>query len=172
MRLISPFKTLNSCGSSSMLVLRKKAPTIVTRGILFDLEDRTIGFVQVLDLFQTGFCVDHHGPELVDVEHSLVQAEALLHKKDRTGRGQFDKYRGQQHHGREKNNGRQGHKDVDGSLDQQSPEIGDGRLMADQRIAIQFVGRVTGFLRSKMFGRNRTMIPCCSQAAAIRDAKV
>ena len=83
-RLISPFSTLNNCGNSSMLVLRKDAAKRRDTRIVFDLENRPCDFVQMFDFFHALFRIDHHGAEFVDTEMPFVQAQALLHE-DRAG---------------------------------------------------------------------------------------
>ena len=72
--------------------------------VFLDLKNWTVCLIPMLDILQALLCIDHHGAELEDMEHPLVQSQAFLHEEDRARRSQLHQERGQQHHGRKKSN--------------------------------------------------------------------
>lgn len=74
-RLISPFKMLKSCGSSSMLVWRMNFPNPVTRGSFFTI------YAFFFFLLRLNF----HRTELVHFKRFVVQSDACLTVDQQTG---------------------------------------------------------------------------------------
>ena len=95
-RLISPRSTFHSCGSSSMLHLRRNAPTRVMRGSSCDLEQRpaALHLVEVGHLEALGLGVDDHRAELDDPELAPAAPVARLAEEDRAARVELDGDRG------------------------------------------------------------------------------
>ena len=71
-KLMSPLKTFQNWGSSSMLSFRKNFPTLVIRGSFLTLKGGPFHFVPGLQLFKPGFGIRHHRPEFVELELSSV----------------------------------------------------------------------------------------------------
>src|SRR5689334_16176670 len=57
--------------------------------IVFDLEHRAGGFVQMFQLGLQQLCIHDHGPELVHLEPAAIQPETILRVQYRARAGQF-----------------------------------------------------------------------------------
>ncbi len=83
-RLISPCSTFQSCGSSSMLVRRRRRPMGVIRGSFGHLERGVaLHLVVLAQVGPTGVRVAGHRPELDDLERATVEPRARLAEEDR-----------------------------------------------------------------------------------------
>ena len=80
-RLMSPLRTLMSCGSSSMLVRRSHRPKGVTRGSFFILKTGPAAFVLPFKSRHELFSVGNHGAKFPDLETALVETDAVLQEK-------------------------------------------------------------------------------------------
>ena len=59
-------------------------------GIVVDLEDRALGFVEGFEFSLFLLCSLDHGPEFAEAESPFVEADAVLGEKDRSWRGELD----------------------------------------------------------------------------------
>mgnify|MGYP003694496391 CR=1 FL=1 len=91
--------------------------------VFLDLEDRTLGFVQVLELGLQLFGVDDHRPELVGGEAPPIEADALLDEEDRPLGVELHGDRDRRQDRREEEEAGAGAGDVDHALRQEAQRV-------------------------------------------------
>src|SRR5439155_17098577 len=92
-------------------------------GILADLEDVTLGLVEGIEDLLPTLGVPDHRAELVRLETTAVEADALLHEEDRTVRVDLDgdRHEGEQRCKRDERDER--HREIDHALDGEGERI-------------------------------------------------
>ncbi len=68
-----------------------RAPNIRDNAwVLRDLENRTVGFIQVIKFIAVFLSIGNHGPKFVNDEFAIIESTARLFKKNRTRGENFD----------------------------------------------------------------------------------
>ena len=101
--------------------------------VLADLEERTLGFVLVLELgLELGGARDHRA-ELQHRKLALPEADATVHEEDRPARVELDRKRDERPQGEPDHDDERTHEKVEATLDRPVPAREHGRTQLEER---------------------------------------